>query len=667
MNLKKLMERAESEAHKEALAKGLTYKGFGYWADSSGNIVARSSGDKLEPVQGKQGGEEKKPKEKQQGGSFDQMMQAGQQSQQPETQQGEVKPGEEKVRKEKGDGSWQPGPDGDNSIDSPEEVEKDVFVQKTNMPDWTAGPEGDNYKNFSFDKFKAEAVQFSEGAEEDKIAAELGSMGQETPAQKAKRLNLTSDGHGRWFEATGELWGFTQGGDLVPASDKEKRDFANPPEMNRKDVVDMVGGKKTIPGPFKGDFQPAKDALAQRGPGTRADMMKDLGRTEPGEYGAEKGEYTKAMDAYRKATSMDQRLEDREAVKELNAMAKEYCFDPEYDLSDESLGEELGTGAFGSVYESADGENVIKDGEIGEEELKALDVLMENEFTPYLVNAEFREPFQSREERDGSTADSEDEFAGLAFFDTIKSAKGRFAMSMAKGFDLGNMEMYIGDEEGQDFAKREIWRARASIHKAGVAHNDMHSGNIFIDIDEDGWDESSPPRVQILDLGLARVDYMAALMEAIAGITLEDGQMSPKAMNGNLPQDLQDKMDENLAKFKDMIYDDYPETDEELTSEDFENLFLGKIRLQDEELAELRAKWEMDDESVQQYLEVLYDGIDVYGGEVNTADRMAAAFDKQKSYSDLAQDYKKNREGQEGFPKLNWDQAIPQENLDDDD
>ena len=51
-------------------------------------------------------------------------------------------------------------------------------------------------------------------------------------------------------------------------------------------------------------------------------------------------------------------------------------------------------------------------------------------------------------------------------------------------------------------SKREIWRARASIHKAGVAHNDMHSGNIFIDIPEDGWDYDAP-KIQILDLGLA--------------------------------------------------------------------------------------------------------------------------------------------------------------------
>ena len=157
---------------------------------------------------------------------------------------------------------------------------------------------------------------------------------------------------------------------------------------------------------------------------------------------------------------------------------------------------------------------------------------------------------------------------------------------------------------------------------------------------------------------------MAALMEAIAGITLEDGQLSPKVMNGNLPQEMQDKMDENLEKFKEMIYDDYPEDDEELTSEDFENLFLGKIRLQDDELAELRAKWEMDDESIQQYLEVLYDGLDIFIGDVNTADRMADAFDKQKRYSDFATEYKRDRKGEEGFPDLKFDQAIPQKNLD---
>ena len=149
---------------------------------------------------------------------------------------------------------------------------------------------------------------------------------------------------------------------------------------------------------------------------------------------------------------MDQRVQDREAVKELNAHGEEYCFDPEYDLSDDSLGEELGTGAFGSVYESADGENVIKDGEIGEEELKALDVLMDNEFTPYLVNAEFRDrscqrlsvkvPWQTL---------PTPRLWWSCLLRFHQECQGRFAMSMAKGFDLGNIEMYIGDQEGIDF------------------------------------------------------------------------------------------------------------------------------------------------------------------------------------------------------------------------
>ena len=49
-----------------------------------------------------------------------------------------------------------------------------------------------------------------------------------------------------------------------------------------------------------------------------------------------RAEHTKAMDA-RKATNMSQRVKDREAVKELNS-GQEYCFDPEYDLSDAAPG-----------------------------------------------------------------------------------------------------------------------------------------------------------------------------------------------------------------------------------------------------------------------------------------------------------------------------------------
>ena len=43
----------ETEAHKKAMAMGLEYRGFGYWADKqTGKITHRSSGDELTEVGG---------------------------------------------------------------------------------------------------------------------------------------------------------------------------------------------------------------------------------------------------------------------------------------------------------------------------------------------------------------------------------------------------------------------------------------------------------------------------------------------------------------------------------------------------------------------------------------------------------------------------------------
>ena len=143
-------------------------------------------------------GEEKK--EEQPGGasSFGQMMDMGAQQQAP-VPQGEVKPGEEKARKENGEGSWEPGPIGDTSVGNPEEVADDAFVTKTNDSKWTAGSDGDNYKNFSFDKFKAEAVQVTEDTE---------------TLPEGVRLNLTSVVM-VLVRRSRENLGFTRGGDLV--------------------------------------------------------------------------------------------------------------------------------------------------------------------------------------------------------------------------------------------------------------------------------------------------------------------------------------------------------------------------------------------------------------------------------------------------------------------
>ena len=49
--------------------------------------------------------------------------------------------------------------------------------------------------------------------------------------------------------------------------------------------------------------------------------------------------------------------------------------------------------------------------------------------------------------------------------------------------------------------------ARAKIHRLGIAHNDMHSGNVM-------WDVKRR-QMSVIDLGLARVDERAALIEAL--------------------------------------------------------------------------------------------------------------------------------------------------------
>ena len=155
---------------------------------------------------------------------------------------------------------------------------------------------------------------------------------------------------------------------------------------------------------------------------------------------------------------------------------------------------------------------------IGEEELKALDVLMDNEFTPYLVNfAEFREPFMSKAEREGSMADSADseDIGGLRFLRFHQECPRVVSLCPWRKVSTWVTSRCTSVTRKVSTSLSVKSGVSASIHKAGVAHNDMHSGNIFIDIPEDGWDYDASPKIQILDLGLARVDYMAALMEAI--------------------------------------------------------------------------------------------------------------------------------------------------------
>ena len=609
----KLFEGQETEAHKEAVAKGLKYKGFGYWADGSGKVVARSLGGKLQPVEkaevdDSEGGAEVAQMAK--GKSYDDIAAGGEPTQPVEM--GEVLPGEEKAPKE--DGQWEPGPDGDTQVgEEPSEVEDDVFVDKDQDSDkWVAGADGSNYKNFkSFDNM------VSEGAIADKLRAGQanlkramdGSFEPAGAAAEAKKRGLNSDGHGYWLDNAGNPVAKTENGKLVDLTPQEiKRHDLGSRIPGRTTMRDMVKGNRPVDGVMQKRIGAAKDALANISPSERDKYIDAKMATKDGTYkaGKDKGPYHKAMDAQKAIDRMGQKDYDRmKEVEELNAESKQYFLDPEYDLSDANLGDELGTGAFGSVYMSDDGENVIKEGQIGREEMQALDLLKDFEGFPKLVNAEFSSPFRSVSQWEAADSgevpdtDASGEDFGGTFWTEAQAAMGRYAMSRAFGLPVSDVN-YDWDEDSQEAATTNFWQLMATMHKAGVSHNDLHGGNVFFD---------SMLRPTILDLGLARVNKLTALMEAIASQRDNNYQLHHALQMHNLPQEQIDILETNRANFIDKISDDY--SDDEWADEDREflmSMLEGDIRITEDQLEEYYDRLQFDDDQLQEYIDILYDG-----------------------------------------------------------
>ena len=223
----------ETEAHKKATAMGLEYRGFGYWADKqTGKITHRSSGDELTEVGG---GLEAA------GGGPQEMGTVAAEAWLiwlrvllwVETPMGEVKPGEEQARK---DTNWEPGPDGSTDVGQDKDtVEGDVFVGKNNQAGWEAGPDGSNITNWSFDQFQEAAIMEGSGM---------------PAAQEARLKNLTSDGHGMWFDSKGTPVARTLDGELEFLSPKEReQEQAKIVARNmRKPGVEMSGDMDAVAG-----------------------------------------------------------------------------------------------------------------------------------------------------------------------------------------------------------------------------------------------------------------------------------------------------------------------------------------------------------------------------------------------------------------------------------
>jgi hypothetical protein len=142
----------------------------------------------------------------------------------------------------------------------------------------------------------------------------------------------------------------------------------------------------------------------------------------------------------------------------------------------------LGAGAFGSVMKEREG-NAVKRGNIGYDEAVIMEKVGKADLGPKMLAADL----------DG---------VGLQ----PGTAKGRVAMTVVPGSPIGNKagDKPIG-KTGKVVADA-YWEARAKLHRMGIAHNDMHIENVFIDRKGTG---------RFVDMGLAQDSPKAALAEAM--------------------------------------------------------------------------------------------------------------------------------------------------------
>lgn len=169
----------------------------------------------------------------------------------------------------------------------------------------------------------------------------------------------------------------------------------------------------------------------------------------------------------------------------------------------------LGEGAMGKAFRTkGPPPGVVKQGAIGEEEVKAWQTLQKTGRVP-----EFHGAVVSKNMKE---VDS-----GLGGH--VREAKGYLGLGEATGKTLYNQT--FGNDQKRDMINEYI-RSRRDIHKAGVAHNDMHAGNVYYD--------QATKKAQLIDFGLAQVSPKAAFMEALN--TNQGDWQSERVFNAFMPR-----------------------------------------------------------------------------------------------------------------------------------
>ena len=625
-NVHDLLSEVKGEkAHKQAVAMGLKYKGFGYWVDpSTGEVAYKTENDSLVPVEPDVESEKAGPGNPEMeggapsggmgnpegmGGSFGTFM-----NKQLPTGMGtnvqDISDNGLAQAPNTDNGRWEPGPDGDTfagdedvsqTMNDWNKPKKDAYVGKTNSYGWTAGADGDNYTTMTLDKIMKKAYSLQ-------VDDSISNPDREVPTPGMAMAEAVWD-------------------NLMEAA--EQTSDSNP--SLRAQILSRVRNNNAPPGmQMTKDFQRLKDA----DPEVKQKVMDSLGKTpvmsSPVYDGSlDPGDYTKAVAVQKKLRDLGARVHDGDLLKRMNDNAAGLVSNPDYDMK--AKGDPIGEGAFGQVYMGADGKSVIKEGDIGPAELKALFAMRDNPAFPTLLNAKFNTPFlhQSALDRDDPRLSVDTQFNPDDYDDFNKrypTAEGTYAMSLMGGDELAENGLRRLSPENKVKALMNLWRARAQLHQAGFAHNDMHGGNVFVD--DDG-------NIGIMDLGMAQDDPLAGLLEALAGFSDKDTQLSKHALFENLDPEMRADLLNRKENVREMIMDNFsPDADADIDETPFqvmEEFMEGGIRQKGKDIDMIREMipYLADNKNIKKLVKELYGKLLM----TDTEGRMNDAFEKLQADS----------------------------------
>jgi hypothetical protein len=179
-----------------------------------------------------------------------------------------------------------------------------------------------------------------------------------------------------------------------------------------------------------------------------------------------------------KAYGFDKNFDSSSARKEGDASYKGWggSYDP--------ATKKLGQGTFGTVVLNPDG-TVVKRGIISDTEAAIIKKAGDAGVSAKLIAAEIGPK------------------NGIKTSAPVQMHDGRIAMTKVEGKPA---EQVAGQTFNGVTAADSFWKARAALHKTGIAHNDMHSDNVLVDNKGKGT---------VIDLGFAQDSPKAALSEAL--------------------------------------------------------------------------------------------------------------------------------------------------------